>query len=479
MKHVFCMAVLLLLLQVSHAQKSYIVEVNRVTNQVQYFQKTFDKGRPVEKKIEEPTLRYGDIVTVRMTQFNELLYGLEVEGELVDKPREGIVSKVLEAGARLGATGGFSPALGLFSDLIADPEQNIVVTRGGTSNAAASLKKRLLDVAASVNDINNQYAKITLDEGLDRQEMLDALNRIGSTASLTELQTELKSIKEETDALAATDQDAKALKEELDENKPEETLEQLMIKIKNEKKILHAVDFVQERTIVVDEENYEGRHFNIKIRVYKRAFPIAGEDEDDLKSTIKPYDFDSYSSGKTLGDYLHQKRTLKFNLAYKHRLYFSVSAARVFVPNNRFSYDQEYDDFGDSVRFASRQVGGGKTAFGMHLNYDLPIKSSTFTTSATIGYMLSFANNPFSSSESGGSQNETTGFFTLGASFKLIKMPYLSLNTGVALAKYQQLSDKYKADVFYESYNITQAELDAQITKKIKPAFSLGVSVNL
>jgi hypothetical protein len=77
-----------------NAQSHYIDVIDRINNKKTFKQKEFKNGRPTEKDIKTPEVKKGDIITVRMINFNELIYGLCIKSNLIEKPKS-LVSDVL------------------------------------------------------------------------------------------------------------------------------------------------------------------------------------------------------------------------------------------------------------------------------------------------------------------------------------------------------------------------------------------------
>jgi hypothetical protein len=70
------------------------------------------------------------------------------------------------------------------------------------------------------------------------------------------------------------------------------------------------------------------------------------------------------------------------------------------------------------------------------------------------------------------------GFLTTGINIGHKKFKFINLAAGAAWGEYSQLSPKYQADKFIEN-NLSEAEISGAVSKKIKPAFYVGLSINL
>jgi len=58
----------------TNAQSYFIIIIDRINNTQTFKQKVFKNGRPIETDIKPPEVKKGDIITVRMINFNELIY---------------------------------------------------------------------------------------------------------------------------------------------------------------------------------------------------------------------------------------------------------------------------------------------------------------------------------------------------------------------------------------------------------------------
>jgi hypothetical protein len=236
------------------------------------------------------------------------------------------------------------------------------------------------------------------------------------------------------------------------------------------------VDFVSESTFIVEdkESRYSSEEiayekFNIKANVYKRVELITSSSISDTK---KQYKQDEYHNPD---DQLNQSFDLNLKIKNKYTPYFSIAINRIFVPTNRYSYSPVYDYLSDSVKFNAVSVGGAKTSIGMSLNFDIPVHSQSLSFAGTIGYSMAFWKSP---NDFDGETSNKKGFVTTGISIGHKKFKFINLAAGAAWGEYSQLSTKYQADKFIEN-NLSAAEISGAVTKKIKPAFYVGLSINL
>jgi len=456
-----------------NAQSHYIVVIDRINNTQTFKQKEFKNGRPLETDIKTPDVKKGDIITVRMINFNELIYGLYVQGKLIEKPKS-IVSDVLKASDDMLDTYSMSPAMGKLTNLLKYPP---TITRGESGEkSAASLHKRLVKVIKEVAETEAAYNDISNDEGLTLEELKNRINDLDSKFNSKSIVNEYKKIEKDVQQSAdSTDADWASILETTNDYE-ENDIEDIGTKIHDFKKALDQVDFISETTFIVEEN--ESRYsssdvvyekFNIKANVYKRVEPITTRSIADTK---KQYKQDEYHNPD---DQLNQSFDLNLKVKNKYAPYFGIAVNRIFVPNNRFSYSTVYDYFSDSVKFKSTSVGGPKTAIGLSLNFDIPLHSQNLSFAGSLGYTMAFWKSALGNDAESSNKK---GFVTTGISIGHKKFKYINLAVGAAWGEYSQLSSKYQADKFIEN-NLSDAEISAAVSKKIKPAFYLGLNINL
>jgi hypothetical protein len=466
---------LILFNKILFAQCNYIIVIDRINNTQTFKQKDFKNGRPFEKEIKKPEVKKGDIVTVRMVNFNELIYGLHMQTNLIEKPKN-IVSEVLEASGGIMRNYSMTPALGQLTELLKNPP---LITRGGSSvNSAATIHSRLIKFYQGINQTESSINDLLVDEGLVLDEMKSKANEIDVTFNSIPLINEFKKIKNDIAKFYdSSDSEWATLINSIQEYN-EDNIVLLSKRIKDLKRLLKEIDFVSESTFVVEGRvnGFSSREiiyekFNVKANIYKRVTPITLR---TLEETKKQYKQDISDNSD---DQINQSFDLDLKVKSKYVPYFGISINRIFVPNNRYSYSIEPNGINDSIQFKTTSVGASKTSIGLALNFDIPIKSQFISFTGNFGYSMAFWNSTLSNDE----ENSTTqkkGYVTTGISLGHRKFKYINLSLGAAWSEFEQLSSKYQADKFFEN-NLSDAEKVAAITKKIKPAFYIGLNINL
>jgi hypothetical protein len=364
--------------------------------------------------------------------------------------------------------------MGELTSLLKSPPS---ITRGESSEkSAASLHKRLVKVMKQVAETEAAYNDLSNDEGLSLEEMKNKIIELDSKFNVNSIKNEYKKIETEVQESAdSTSADWSSIIETT-KDYGENNIEDLSSKISDYKKALSLVDFVSESTFIVEDK--ESRYssdeiayekFNIKANVYKRVEPITSS---SISYTKKQYNSDD---SQNEDDQLNQSFDLNLKIKNKYTPYFSIVINRIFVPANRYSYAPVYDYLSDSVKFNAVSVGGAKTSIGMSLNFDIPVHSQSLSFAGTIGYSMAFWK---STNNIDGESSNKKGFVTTGINIGHKKFKFINLAAGAAWGEYSQLSPKYQADKFIEN-NLSAAEISGAVSKKIKPAFYVGLSINL
>jgi hypothetical protein len=451
------------------AQKHYVVEVDRLTGSQKYFRMDLVSGRPVEKLISKPTLELKDLLTIRLINFNELIYGLEVDDDV--KRKKNITGQLMANPLYSSLT--LTPTVTQLMSILSDGPPS----RGESEDALTvnTARKNYMSVLTKIKLIEDQLA-IAYDEGATLSEIKKTVREVSSKYDPKAIEKDLEGLKKDISQLKETD-NAPLLEEisegidEIEERSEDDYLHP-QYSCRKLRKVVDAVDFIQEKTIIVGEdedEDYQYEKFIANIKIYKRAAAITASDYN----FAKPYEFNGYN-GKKDGDFLRQNILVTMRMRDLKRPYWTLGVHRINIPSDTYTYDYEYDYFTDSIMFIGSKVGGGRTVIGTAINFPLPIKSEVVSTSLSLGIAMAFSNEP---NRKAYELNSNQAFITTGIGFTPAKFSMLSLRLGAAWAKFQHLSGGYRTNVSYDSFSIEDP--DALITKKVKPCFQFGLCVRL
>ena len=467
---------------VTNGQQHYIIEIDRINDIKTYKKLQFDKGNAKETKCPIPTLENGDIITVRMINFNELIYAFDVKTNFKEK-EQSTLSKVVNNAAPILDLVSLGGSISFLQKLTATPPAAIEnnITRGlGDEANVNNIYKKLTDIVSSVARNQSSYLNLVSSEGISIDSLKESINELSFKISteneiLNKNYSDIKNLFEEIGDENQNTLEYKRLKYYLD-NYDTAEIEVTSSKIASLNKLLVDVDFIQERTFIVTGKTENSELFFLDAIVYKRENIITE------KAGLLPYY--SVEESRINGDQIRQNFRVDFKVKHKNRLYFNFSINQIIIPKNRnlistnqFITNDPIEGVQiDSFRFISNEWGSSsKTSFGMNVNYDLPDFISSLKTSCLIGYSMIFNN----SQNLGDAISVKKGFLMTGFSIKPTKFQYLALSFGCAWSKYDYLTSKYQVDKNYSSLEYSEDERKLAIGQKVKPAFFLGINVNL
>jgi len=481
-KHLYFILLLIFFSKVTCGQQHYVIEIDRINDTKTYKKLQFIKGSPEEIKCPAPSIENGDIITVRMVNFNELLYALDVNSNFIKKEKS-TLSKVVSNAAPLLDMVSMTGSISLLKKLTENPPsavENNNNTRGlDDENSINNANKEFSEIVSVVAKTQSNYKQLVSSEAISLDSLKESINELSMNISIEKnnLIERFNKIKNLIDNLEDENQNSLEYKrlKYLIENYDSDEIKTTISKIAALNKLLSEVDFIQERTFIVTGKTENSETFYLDALVYKRERFIT-----EKAGLLSYY---NNEESKTNGDQIRQNFRVELKVKHKNQLYFNFSVNQIFIPQNSHTFSTSTISTNnlsgasiDSFKFTSNDWGGSsKTSFGLNINYNLPDFNSELKTACLIGYSMIFNN----------SQNSTEvptvkkGFLMTGFSIKSTRFQYLSLSLGCAWSKYDYLSSKYQVDKKYSSEEISSEERKLAIGKKVKPAFFVGLNINL
>jgi len=453
----------------TYGQKHYVVEINRITTAQNYALMELVNGRPIEKAIPKPILEKNDILTIRLTNFNELIYGLEVKPDYLEKKN---VMEQLTRGNPLFDQLPLATTVQSLLDILAKAPTFRGEEKSGVS--LSSVRKSYVGLLTKIKLMEDELS-IVYDEGATLPEIKKVVHRIKEAYNPKEIQTELNEIKKNVDVLKLNEEESTLLEdisegvEALEESAANDYL-QPRYNLRNLNKVINEVDFIQEKTIVIDEEPGDYDKFLAYLFIYKRGNEITSVS----KITKKPYEFTN--DGEDDGDFLRQSLLVDLKFRDSKKPFWTIGIYHISFPKNIYSYRVDKNFREDSVRVLSDRIGGGRLAFGTDFNFRLPINSEYVSTSVSLGLAMAFSN---ALNKKACSSDNTQAFITTGLGISLIKLSNISLKLGMVWPKFQQQSKQYKTNVWYEGNTFSEDDLDNIYPKKVKPSLMIGICLKL
>jgi hypothetical protein len=474
MKNKFNIIALLMLSFISYeinAQSHYIVVVDRIQNNQTYKKKDFKEGRSTETDIEKPLVKRGDIITVRMVNFNELMYGFDVDWEVEKKPTT-MLSSVLQASRPLisSYTNGLPDMLETMNELLNDiPARNRGVDE---EKPVVAMQRRMADFLGQMTDVGKVLTIINNDEGLTLEEEKSIVNMALRKYKSEELIATFNQIKKDTEKNKNLSDEKWKILDYIIDQYDEQYITEMGEALEKTKEALLRVDFISEISFQMTQEdaNEYLDKLHMTIKIYKRANSLALDGKQGAEKAREKY---SWRRNEDDGDQLNQCYIVDLKVKNKYKPYFSIMANRILMPKNSFTFEPKLNQDGDSIKFASASNGGAKNAVGLCLNFDIPLLSQKLNFTGALGYSFAFWKDMLNNNKP-----EKKGFVITGINLGLKKFEYLNLAIGCAWGEYDQLVSRYSADQ-YTYNNLSDAEMSAAISKKIRPAFYYGLSINL
>ena len=478
---------------ISFSQNHYVVTIDRINdNSKKYEVLTFKNGRPITREINGiPSVKKGDLITIKLINFNELIYGFEIKNNLVGKPKS-FASQLIQDNPITKAIFSSSPAALLFSTLLQTPPSGVDGSRG-TDDKYSLVKEDIKDgynVISKKIITSNERLKWIIEEdgeGTTKKELLDNINELKINYNPYQIKESLIEIKDKIEKIPNGDRGAEI-------NYLYSNIEKLLTTDENYftytesslseiESIIKSVDFQVEKTVIVGREsnpesvenNWSNKSmyekFSTEVVIYKRASPILTADKIVLTKT--QYNF--FENEKN-GDDIRQVIDVDFKIKYKNRLYWTASILEVVLPSDKYNYAINENMLQDSFAFKNHALGFNRIAIGLEINYDLPYDLKYFTTSASIGVAASLSNNKV---ESGSDLPIDKTYITTSMGIKFKKYSFCAIKIGAVWSKYQELKKEYKSDFFYSNSFINEDQRNNAISKRIIPSFFVGLSFNL
>ena len=478
MKYIF-LFILNLNIYMAFSQSHYVIEYDRFSNNINYYNVTVDHGKRSEVKSQKPFLRVGDILETRVININEFVLGAEMNIEshdVIDNRTSGINNIVTTILSGLNLSGYSSAVIKAF-DVIKSLNDNqsavkILGSQRSSNSYNTTVEKEIAEDALSIMEHLSSVEKVkqsSLDlmqlvvaQDLSIEQMRPlALDKINSTveyyktSNLDDLSYEIENFKSEVqsakDELTKED---KTIDSELDEAVNSlitkcssidfEELKKGIIALDdlNElKNQIEKIDFIQDQVRVIDEYNGE--------RIIEVEFDI---------STMSN-ELTSYSNEKLI-----QHKIVKMNTESPWNPVW-VNGLNYQIPlGGYYQVSQTYSD--TSLMFTNGDKYNSTIALATFLMFEIG-KYEKFIPSASVGisYSLSDINNVDSE------VSDAPFSILLGGGIRTRGFKFFSLNGGIALRKYTVLSEQLEMNKEYDSNDLPSAIYD----DKWKPSLYVGL----
>lgn len=458
------------------AQQHYILELSRISGQRTFKQISFVNGASVEQLIPEPRVAPGDILTFRYTDFNELIYGLELEQKLETKPQQSVIATLLKSDvfSKLHFTG----ALGMLTDLVKSPPEDLDGRASAEANFSAlatRFRSVLTDISAAQDSLNSIF-----EEGLTLETIRRRVDRAENRYNPDSIGRILNSLVGDAEALEGeklTPAQYRFLKnlKTLADAKSTSYLD-AEVNFKTVYELLRRIDFVTERTMIIgsntESSNRVYTKYKLYLFIYKRADPIV--DIKELAQLKRPYDYDY--EGKRNGDVIRQTLFLELQVKNKPRPSWQIGINGLTASRNYSLYSLNYNSSIDSTTIRSERNTSARILISTDLSMELTSKSKNLIPAAFVGIAYAIPVKNVTATEQA-KIGRSAFYLTTGLSAGFVKFPLLSLRAGVAWSRAKTLRDAYRTNTPYKG-SADAVSADA-FSDKIRGELFFGVGLKL
>jgi hypothetical protein len=459
---------------VVNGQKNYIIEYDKLNDNVQYFESEWLEGESRTKKVDEIVVAHNDLVTVRVINVNELAFDTEVVQAFTEEKEFSNPFSIL-----LATFGKGLPGLSLLGNLGQEAPSNIGGRneseevknyKGNLYEILAELHRDLRDATQAYNAFEQAESVIyskTMTKDQIRDALTLALEKIETTnisSIISNIQKNEKKLDEllEEDIL---DYDDKAWDDidniddvlsDFEEQHIDEYGDVKSISPSQTLSKLASKDFEVEHTY--RSKTHEGTWKKYDMNDYFILFRDKKEGEEESDDLL--VDHAKMVSVKTKKKYKpHWGLGVDYVLPFSGRTEYVVSSAQ--------SIDW---DMPDSLSVSENSTSAMQLTIGTKLCFDIPTKNSLMP-SGVFGIAI------------GGLSNVEENFnlnFLLGGGLGFKGFPYLSLNAGISFSQLNVLKDGYRLNSsFIEPEGYDSTDQSSLFDKKFKPGIFFGLTVRL
>jgi hypothetical protein len=452
-------------------QNRYMVQYDKLNDDLKYFELTYEKGTFTELEIDKPTVAKGDLVKFRCINTNQFVFQMDIpKYNEIEAPNDNAVTKVSNGFSAVFSD--LSGTLGQASSQLMDitrypPEKPSPTSRGTTLSAKEQLR-------------NDQLKELELANS----KMEEVLSMIISYADATKLiyredlsLDEIRSGFNQTVTKFSVDEYEKAAGELEDYKKDLESYEELSYSetnpfydgfdyidevndensLANPKNSAQVIQLLEDATFILEDAKLVG--------VDKYGdFKSIDNDTEFLefnivfKSHEQDYDFKD--------DNIIQSKLIELPMAGGVKMSFSTGLTLIspFKGFTEFSHEKHVDN--DSIQFSSALGASFRTTISTNVMMEFPNKCGV-TPNVSFGMAMGFFED-----------DNTTLNFLLGGGFKFDRFPYMSISTGLSFIEISELKPGYTEGTwqYYDGYD---SEIkDEFYQKAYVPGYYLGLNFN-
>ena len=418
--------------------RKYVVEYDKISSgDFKYKEVVYKKGVESEKSIDQPKLRYGDIVIFRSFNTNEFVFDMEIEESSVSSQEKSGLAQVIGgfSGLLSGAGGKLSSLTSLLGDHMGYSQPNAISIRDisieNKSEKMSRAEQLKFEYASSKFSLSNSFKEIqkgveSLEQGINvltsesmtKNEIQLAFNQFSKNFDMYKLLKNLEEAESTLDELG-DDLDEFRVTAFWDEENEKELLNMKhsfeMIQsffedqelgpfhLEDMERALAQMDFVIEKKILIeDEAETSGQSY--------KEFMIKFTDKND------------YSTKMT--------RLERFPVVGAHLPTWTTGIVFLSPFSGIDEYTIQENSSYDSVLVSSSQNRGLKMSVGTSLVYEF-LTTKIIVPNVNAGVAI------------GIDPDDSRFNITLGGGLRFRDFNLLSINAGISFTRVQRLNSNY------------------------------------
>lgn len=490
------------------SQNHYVVQWDRLKNDVSYFKVEYQNGKRVESATKKPFLKEGDILEGKMINVNEFVFKPVIT---VNKKKLNTEQNFDVLGNVLGGLGLLNMGSGLFGVLsevvnLKNEQSKIIFNSDRGSESVNSEQEQVIlnwekQLAADIKTINSELntissAKVEF-ENLDKIIHAEDLDLIEFKTKANSQIIRLKEI-DLSNSLSIVESSILDMKEIFQNATQSDNIEDLNPELKvNSQKLIDFFNNIDVNNIVSNISNdklnelakeIESADFMCSQKQLINSWEPEGSYGSDpvaVDETIFNIDFQVYQKNSNTNDDSENNNSYQSLVSHK---VVSVNTESPLRPNwstgivfhfpmnqynqvkNRYNYDR------DSISFAKGDAIPGGTAISTHLMFEFG-NFEKFIPNFSLG--VSYKINEFLKEEdSYGPQTVSSNMsILLGGGIRSRGFRFFSLNAGISWSQIQVLNENLELGTSYDVYDLEDSGITSSdyFTDKWKPSFYVGV----
>jgi hypothetical protein len=480
MRTILIIVGLLISITALQAQKSYVIEYDKLNDITQYFRVDVQKGKRTEVPVSEIQFENNDLIHLRVTNVNEMIFDMSVAMGKKEMNDFGSASPIIGIISAFSPFGG--PALNMITGLAGSVPSRIVPTRGDEdaySKEELKMNQLMLSAHATMTELSKlllnfeKSSKILYSKEHTYEEIVSALTLTveefpedAFNQKLENLALEMKELTEMSDETEfSTDKlsnELERLTNNYDEFIASFTDEEGNIVTRSFSDVLYAleqVDFVITHTFIAQSRDEWRNYVSNDFLISFTEKSLESEEEMDYNSMARvPVEYSKLFTLKAKEQYApHWALGIDFVAPFSGRVGYDV----------REISGDSWSSIPDSINITENSINPFQMVVGTKLTFDIPTKG-IFQPNISFGAGI------------GGLMDETAqkNFnFLLGAGLSLKSFPWVTLNTSFSLSQLQTLKSEYALGrTFVKPDFIGYGDYSGLFSNKFKPGWSFGIS---